>query len=149
MLKYHHKDQIRGTLQMSSESAKGHNKTHNPIPNRRNLLYCAGPKHGVGIAVVIVLETLYFLFSLYIYRTLSALVILNLPQLFHCRTGKYVVIVRFYITHTRLLLSICEIYAPLCKITHIHELYFLYSFNKFILFFFFSSIDRLVTIFII
>ena len=51
---------------MSSESAKGHNKTHNPIPNRRNLLYCAGPKHGVGIAVVIVLETLFFLFPLYI-----------------------------------------------------------------------------------
>ena len=66
MLKYHHKDQIRRTLQISSESAKGHNKTHNPIPNRRNLLYCAGPKQGVGIAVVIVLETLFFLFPLYI-----------------------------------------------------------------------------------
>ena len=77
-----------------------------------------------------------------IYRTLSALVILDLP--FHYRTGKYVVIVRFYTTYTRLLPSVGEIYAPHCKITQIQELYFLHSFNQFILLF--SSTDRPVTI---
>ena len=60
-----------------------------------------------------------------IYRTLSAIVILDLP--FHYRTGKYVMIVRFYTTYTRLLPSVCEIYAPPCKITQIQELYFLHS----------------------
>ena len=88
-------------------------------------------------------ETLFFLVSS-IYRTLSALVILDL--LFHYRTGKYVVIVRFYTTHTRILPSVCEIYASLCKITQIQELYFLHSVNQFILLFSFSSIDRPVTI---
>ena len=77
-----------------------------------------------------------------IYWTLSVLVILDLP--FHYRTGKYVVIVRFYTTYTRLLPSVCEIYAPPCKITQIQELYFLHSFNQFILLF--SSTDRPVTI---
>ena len=89
-------------------------------------------------------NTFFFLFPLYIGLFQHSLLLIFL---FHCSTGKYVVIVRFYITHTRLLPSVCEIYAPLCKITHIQELYFLYSFNKFILFFF-SSIDRPVTIFI-
>ena len=83
-------------------------------------------------------ETLFFLVSS-IYRTLSLLVILDFPLSLQER-------VRFYTTHTRLLPSVCEIYAPLCKITQIQELYFFHSFNQFILLFSFSSIDRPVTI---
>ena len=66
--------------------------------------------------------------------------------LFHYSTGKYVVIVRFYTTHTRLLPSVCEIYASLCTTTQMQELYFIHSSNQFILLLFFSSIDRPVTI---
>ena len=89
-------------------------------------------------------ETLFFLFPLYIGLFQYSLFLIFL---FHYRTGKYVVIVRFYTTHNRLLLSVCEIYAPLCKIKQIQELYFFHSFNQFILLFSFSSIDRPVTIF--
>ena len=86
----------------------------------------------------------FFLFPLYIGLFQYSLFLIFL---FHYRTGKYVVIVRFYTTHNRLLPSVCEIYAPLCKIKQIQELYFFHSFNKFILLFSFSSIDRPVTIF--
>ena len=58
-------------------------------------------------------------------------------------------IVWFYTTHNRLLPSVCEIYAPLCKIKQIQELYFFHRFNQFILLFSFSSIDRPVTIFVL
>ena len=85
----------------------------------------------------------FFLFPLYIGLFQYSLFLIFL---FHYRTGKYVVIVRFYTTHNRLLPSVCEIYAPLCKIKQIQELYFFHSFNQFILLFSFSSIDRPVTI---
>ena len=88
-------------------------------------------------------NTFFFLFPLYIGLFQYSLFLIFL---FHYRTGKYVVIVRFYTTHNRLLPSVCEIYAPLCKIKQIQELYFFHSFNQFILLFSFSSIDRLVTI---
>ena len=87
-------------------------------------------------------EILFFSFPLYIELFLHSLFLI----LFHYSTGKYVVIVRFYTTHTRLLPSVCEIYASLCTITQMQELHFLHSSNEFILLLFFSSIDRPVTI---
>ena len=85
-------------------------------------------------------------FSCFLYISDSFSTRYSWSSFFHYRTGKYVVIVRFYTTHTRILPSICEIYASLCKITQIQELYFLHSFNKFIWLFSFSSIDRPVII---
>ena len=92
-------------------------------------------------------ETLFFLVSS-IYRTLSVLVIRDLPFSLQDRlicSDRAVL----YNPYQTFIPYVCEIYAPLCTITHIQELYFLYRFNQFILFFFFSSIDRPVTIFII
>ena len=86
-------------------------------------------------------------FSCFLYISDSFSTRYSWSSFFHYRTGKYVVIVRFYTTHNRLLPSVCEIYAPLCKIKQIQELYFFHSFNQFILLFSFSSIDRPVTIF--
>ena len=85
-------------------------------------------------------ETLFFLFPLYIGLFQYSLF---LVFLFHCRTGKICCdrAVLYNPYHTVLLPSVCQIYAPLCKITHIQELYFLYSVNQFILYFFFSAVE--------
>ena len=70
-------------------------------------------------------ETLFFLFPVNIGLFQHSLF---LVFLFHCRTGKYVVIVRFYITHTRL-----YFYRPFAKSmlhyvkSHIYKSYIFFT----------------------